>query len=147
MLVGETEAGAVGVLPLVDGRAFTLHALDFELAQGWDAAGGYGALIPDDDNVVDLSLYMLGRSGAGQEHGRVWILGCICGEVGCWPLEATVTADEATVTWSNFAQPHRPDRDYADFGPYVFTRSEYEAEVAAAAVAVLAAYGERLPGD
>jgi hypothetical protein len=31
------------------------------------------------------------------------LLGCDCGEVGCWPLEARIIADAETVIWTGFA--------------------------------------------
>jgi hypothetical protein len=41
--------------------------------------------------------------------------------------EAPVRVEDATVTWDGFRQPHRPKRDYAGFGPFVFDLSTYRA--------------------
>src|SRR5687767_544224 len=41
--------------------------------------------------------------------GRAAVLGCECGEPGCWPLRARITVAEYTVTWDDFVQPYRPD--------------------------------------
>lgn len=71
----------------------------------------------------------LHRNDTAPEH-RATILGCRCGEIGCWPLQATVTLAEGTVTWSDFFQPFRPESTlYQDFGPYIFDRIQYETEV------------------
>src|SRR5690606_38340498 len=40
-------------------------------------------------------------------RGAVALLGCECGEVGCWPLNAQVFHDGGLVTWRGFAQPFR----------------------------------------
>jgi hypothetical protein len=45
-----------------------------------------------------------------------------------------VSAD--VVTWTQFSQEHRPERDYEGFGPFVFGRAPYAAAVATAIEAV-----------
>lgn len=59
------------------------------------------------------------------------LLGCECGEWGCWPLLADVHAGPDEVVWSDFRQPHReaPDRQwtYDGLGPFRFGRPGYEA--------------------
>lgn len=60
-------------------------------------------------------------------HGVIDVLGCGCGEWGCWPLSAAITVHGETVTWSHFSQPHRPDRNYREFGPFTFAAAEYRA--------------------
>lgn len=89
--------------------------------------GGYGGLVPEHFRFGDLSLYFLG-SDASQwpKKGEASLLGCECGEVGCWPLNAGITVNGATVTWSRFQQPYRPDWDYSAFGPFEFDRQQYE---------------------
>ncbi|WP_049797412.1 hypothetical protein [Kribbella flavida] len=57
---------------------------------------------------------------------RSALLGCDCGELGCWSLECRVQTDEQYVTWLGFSQPHRPQRDYDGFGPFTFRRTQYE---------------------
>ena len=44
---------------------------------------------------------------------RVYVLGCQCGEVGCWPLLARISIGDASVTWDFFQQPHRKERGYS----------------------------------
>ncbi|MFC6592141.1 hypothetical protein ACFP81_09095 [Deinococcus lacus] len=62
--------------------------------------------------------------------GRATLLGCPCGILECWPLEADITITDEHVIWSNFLQPHRPDTwSYDGFGPFTFHRAQYEAEV------------------
>lgn len=58
---------------------------------------------------------------------KATLLGCACGELGCWPLEVTVTLTEQTAVWSDFFQPFRPQSTlYDGFGPFVFDREHYE---------------------
>ncbi|PZS29673.1 MAG: hypothetical protein DLM58_15100 [Pseudonocardiales bacterium] len=42
--------------------------------------------------------------------------------------KATALGD--TVTWTEFAQDHRPGWDYFGFGPFVFDRLQYERAIA-----------------
>ena len=70
------------------------------------------------------------------DRGRAWLLGCDCGEVGCWPLDARIEVTDDLVMWQDFQQPHRPERDYRSFGPFVFGRKEYDRAVADAVAAL-----------
>jgi hypothetical protein len=65
--------------------------------------------------------------GGGPGRFKTALLACGCGEAGCWDFLAAVTADRDTVRWSDFAQGHRPQWDYREFGPFEFDRVEYEA--------------------
>lgn len=61
---------------------------------------------------------------------KVCLVGCSCGVLDCWPLEAEVTVTETQVTWSGFQQPFRRESwSYEGFGPFTFKRTQYEAEV------------------
>lgn len=99
----------------------------FEREHGMnDPAGGYGPLVPGWFNYGPLDQHFLGNSStksAGKKGD--YVLACECGEVGCWPLICEIESADETVAWQNFYQPHRPDRDYADFGPFLFERTAY----------------------
>ena len=93
-----------------------------------DPAGGYGGLVPAFFSYGPLDRYLLGKS---EDHlfkkkGEYYLLGCQCGEVGCWPLSARITANESGVVWDHFTQEHRRERDYSGFGPFVFELTAYE---------------------
>ena len=124
------------VMPVVDGVPLDEMIASFEEDLDFDVIGGYGGLVVEYFNFGDLRDYFLGAN----EHryfsrlGKIAVLACgDCGEVGCWPLHAAVTADDESVTWSLFEQPHRAGRDYTWFGPFVFERDQYEAAVGALA--------------
>lgn len=122
---------AAALVPRVDGVDLTDAVRVFETSRGYDPAGGYGGLVPASFAFGDLGAYYLGR-GARQRPapGRLWLLGCSCGDLGCWPLEAEVVVTGGLVVWQDFGQPHRPARSYDGFGPFVFEREPYEAAVA-----------------
>lgn len=105
----------------IDGR--DLVDLAREVEAPWAAAdgqpeiaGGYSGLWPS--AWRDLP----GQDGTGGPA----VLACECGDVGCWPLHVRITVSEATVTWSEFAQPCRPQWRYDALGPFVFDRATYE---------------------
>ncbi|RKN31829.1 hypothetical protein [Micromonospora musae] len=110
----------------------------FEHAAGHDVPGTYAGIILDHFNFGDLGAYLTGRpDSAYSGKGLIALLGCDCGEVGCWPLEAQVITAEDSVMWRGFSQPYRPKRDYGDFGPFVFRRNQYERAVREAVAASL----------
>jgi hypothetical protein len=53
------------------------------------------------------------------DDGDTVLLGCVCGEWGCWPLTADISATEAHVAWTRFRQGHR-DWDLSALGPFTF---------------------------
>ncbi len=121
------------VEPFVDGVALSGLAATYEREHSYEPAGGYGGLVPDHFNFGDLSRYLIGdHQHQSPRRGHLWLLGCQCGEVGCWPLEATITATSEAVTWTAFRQPHRPERTYEGLGPFTFERGQYDAAIAEA---------------
>jgi hypothetical protein len=121
------------LMPEVNGVPLVDLVATFETGRGYRPTGGYAGLVLDHFDFGDLSRYFLGL-GDGQwpRPGRAWLLGCDCGEVGCWPLEVAIDVESARVGWSGFAQPHRPAWDYTGFGPFVFVRDQYDRAVSAA---------------
>ena len=119
------------VVPVVDNIELTARAHDFERAHDMEPPGSYGGLIPGWFKFGPATVhYFALESAFVDEDGRIPLLGCECGEWGCWPLLARVVADEKTVTWTDFRQPHRKERDYFGFGPFTFGRVEYERALA-----------------
>lgn len=117
----------------IDGRPLQELARSVELpyaqAEGSPSiAGGYEGLGPDQINRD--SAHFLGLPVATWfEDGDTVLLGCECGEWGCWPLTAFVTVSDAEVSWSRFRTGHR-DWDLSTLGPFRFHRAEYEASLA-----------------
>ncbi|EYR63380.1 hypothetical protein N866_01090 [Actinotalea ferrariae CF5-4] len=129
----DRDDGRTEVEPVVGGTPLRDLVAAFEREEGHEPAGGYAGLVLEHFDFGDLAAYLVGRDPRQWPRpGRLWLLACDCGEVGCWPLEASVTADADDVTWSDFRQPHRPERRYDGFGPFTFSRGEYAAAVAEA---------------
>jgi hypothetical protein len=124
------ENDATVITPCVDGVLLSSLAEQFEQSHGLtDPAGGYGGLIPEFFHYGMLDRYFLGQSETryfSSAPERIYVLGCQCGEVGCWPLTCLVITQDREITWLSFEQPHRPARDYFSFGPFVFDREQYE---------------------
>lgn len=124
---------ALRVVPFVDGVSLCDLVAAFETAKAYDdSAGRYGGIVPEYMRYGPLDDYFLARgiSVCRQDNGAQYMLGCTCGEVGCWPLMGRITALETAYRWDQFGNPYRDARDYSDFGPFLFERSVYEAEVA-----------------
>jgi hypothetical protein len=64
--------------------------------------------------------------------GKTQVLGCECGEPGCWPLVCRIEADSSRVRWSDFEQPFRSGArgssrwSYEALGPFEFDRKQYD---------------------
>jgi hypothetical protein len=129
--LGPFENGAATLItPHIDGVSLVDLVERFERGSSYiDPAGGYGGLVPALFNYGPLDVYFLGAAeGAyfARSPGRIFVLGCTCGEVGCWPLVCVVDDRGSVVVWSDFEQPHRPNRDYSGFGPFVFDKVQYK---------------------
>ena len=122
------DYGVLLTSPVVNGTPLARLIETFESDRGYDPAGGYGGLIGEGEYNGDPVAYYLGEQDSEDTSvGRVKLLACEdCGQASCWPLEAKVSADSQTVTWSEFSQPHRPTRDYEGFGPFIFERTQYD---------------------
>lgn len=121
----ENRPRILQVIPVVDGEEFTASVTAFEEAHGFDPSGGYSGIVPGHIRLGPLDRYLLGETEVFPSSGTIDLLGCSCGEWGCWPLLAAVAVTEEHVTWSSFSQPHRPERDYSEFGPFAFEADTY----------------------
>jgi hypothetical protein len=128
--VSKLDSGATIITPFIDGVALTQLAEQFEKTHEMtDPAGGYGGLIPENFRCGPLDQYFLGKTERAyitKKSGRIYVLGCECGEVGCWPLTCSVNIEDGQVVWSGFEQEFRPARDYSSFGPFVFDLQQYK---------------------
>lgn len=115
------------IVLIVNGIRLTTLIAEFEREHLYDdPAGGYAGLIPEYFNFGPLDRYFMGASADSLfAGGRYYLLSCECGEVGCWPLEARIISNEQQVSWEDFAQPFRPERDYSTFGPFRFDLDQY----------------------
>ena len=120
--------GVTEVVAVVDGQELTdlIHA--FEKAADMESRDvSYGGLIPANFRFGPVRRHFLAGEGALlNEERKVPLLGCECGEWGCWPLLASITVDDDAVVWSDFEQPYRRERDYSALGPFRFDRDAYE---------------------
>jgi hypothetical protein len=116
------------VTPHIDGKSLATLVEAFEQASGYiDPAGGYGGLIPAYFGYGPFQDYFTGNNLPEyfRDLDGIYLLACNCGEVGCWPLIASVRHPDETFVWERFSQPHRPNRDYSAFGPFEFSRPHY----------------------
>ena len=119
------------VVPVIEGVELTDRIDEFERERGMEVPGSYGGLIPEYFEFGSATDHYFATEKAFlSSDQKIPLLGCECGEWGCWPLLARVVVDVETVTWTDFEQPHRADRDYSAFGPFIFRRSSYESAVA-----------------
>lgn len=126
------ESGALEVVPVVDGILFTDRVHAFERSAQMEPREAYAGLFPESFRFESARLHYTASGGMFvRKLGCAPLLGCSCGEWGCWPLWANIAVSCAEVRWSDFEQPYRPDRDYSAFGPFVFARGEYDAALAA----------------
>lgn len=107
-----------------------VHEQQFADAEGHpNIAGGYEGMTPSDLLSGDDGLSSIESSRIVQ------VLQCDgCLEPGCWPLRCRVEMQPDRVIWSDFEQPYRDSGDqrwtYDGFGPFVFSRAEYDAALA-----------------
>jgi hypothetical protein len=131
--------GEYALVPYVDNVSLIHLVAGYEHAAGFDVAGKYAGLVLGRFSCGDLTAYLGGRPDSPHwaRLGVIALLGCTCGEVGCWPLYAQVIVDRQAVTWRGFHQPFRQHRDYGSFGPFAFRRTQYDSAVRQVAARVL----------
>jgi hypothetical protein len=124
---GPSELANLVIVPRIDGTSLIELITAYEDARRFDVVGGYGGLIPAYFDYGPLDRYFI--AGLPWSNGTampaLYLLGCSCGEVGCWPLGCTVEVRATAVIWRDFNQEHRPNRDYSGFGPFCFDRADY----------------------
>jgi len=114
------------IVPVLDGIQLTAMIEDFERSHGYEPLGGYAGLVPTAYKYGPLDLYFMGETNKeNYDKTGYYLLGCSCGEVGCWPLTARISRIDNQVVWDQFCQPHRPTRDYSSFGPFTFDLNQY----------------------
>lgn len=114
-------------MPTIDGVPLLELIDNYELRASMHPAGGaYSGLIPAFFRFGPLDQHFLGNSIPAMGP-KTPVLGCACGDWGCWPLMAEISVTDEVVSWDAFEQVHRPNRDYSRFGPFVFGRGQYEA--------------------
>jgi hypothetical protein len=92
-----------------------------------DLASRYVGLPPEE--IFLPSPRLLGEPTTYYDHdsveGKIAVLGCGCGDVGCWPFRVKITLREDVVIWDGFEQPHRRAWRYDEMRPFVFDRAQY----------------------
>ncbi len=135
--ISSATGSAARLVPVIDGVSLSERVATFEAARGYDdPTGGYGGIVPEYMNYGPIDDYFLARgiSACRQDDGAQYLLGCQCGEVGCWPLMGRITSQGDVYVWSGFFNPCRPQRDYSSFGPFLYERCAYTAAVADMAI-------------
>ncbi|MGI5289764.1 hypothetical protein ACQEVF_41385 [Nonomuraea polychroma] len=102
------DGGVLVIVPRIDGAPLTELIDRFEITAGMQPAGdAYGGLIPQFFRFGPMLDHFLGWS-TNAMGPKTPVLGCECGEWGCWPLMARITATVDLVIWDSFEQPHPP---------------------------------------
>jgi ribosomal protein S18 acetylase RimI-like enzyme len=115
--------GAQAIVPTIDGVLLTEIVQQFERGKKWKPLGGYGGIIPTAYKFGPIDVHYRGGPGAIRPTP---VLGCTCGEWGCWPILVTITTSADFVEWTQLHQPHRPDRDYSPMGAFRFSRAQFD---------------------
>ena len=119
----------LSIVPIMNGIRLTALIEEFERESQYEPAGGYAGIVPAHVNFDPLDQYFLATNPNSSFADRLWLLGCSCGEVGCWPLEARIAINEREIVWEHFKQPFRPERDYSPFGSFRFDHDQYQQSV------------------
>jgi hypothetical protein len=127
--LADERAEVLTITPVLNGTPLTELVSRFEREHGFDPAGGYGGLVPAWFAFGPLERYFMAESTDSHWESGLYLLGCQCGEVGCWPLAGRIVRTGNTMVWDMFRQPHRPDRDYSRFGPFAFEVEQYKTVV------------------
>src|SRR5579863_9305503 len=99
----EQGKNILSIIPVVNGGRLTELIEEYERGRKFEPLGGYAGLVPSNFKFGPLDLYFLAETGMTHlEIGGHYLLGCTCGEVGCWPLTARISVSKETVVWDRF---------------------------------------------
>jgi hypothetical protein len=105
----------------------TVAELPYAMAEGKrELAGSYGPMTRE--NFRDHTGLLGQPECSWFNDGDTVLMGCTCGEWGCWPLTVQIEIGPEAVTWHRLRTGHRT-WDLNTLGPFVFDRAEYEAAV------------------
>lgn len=99
------EGDVVAVTPFVDGTSLADLIEIYERSRGYqDPAGGDGGLVPAHFSFGPLDTYLTGKNKSDDwaSPNGIYLLGCACGEVACWPLIASVSNQDDRIIWDLF---------------------------------------------
>ncbi len=96
------SGNVLAVMPYVEGASLAALVEAYERAKGCHPAGGYAGLITTYFKRRPPIEYFTGKSESEYGRGIIHLLGCTCGEVGCWPLIASVNQKDDTIRWHGF---------------------------------------------
>jgi len=122
------------VAPHVEGTSLIELIEAFENKQGWGPAeNSYDGIRVDRGFRRIMRQHYLGELdySSDDKGPRTALLACQCMEIYCWPLLCAVDVDKSTVTWRQFEQPFRDERNYSAFGPFCFDCDGYHAAIGA----------------
>lgn len=54
-----------------------------------------------------------------------YVMGCICGYPGCWPLEVRIKETEDSIIWRHFTNEYLDEHRYDALGPFEFDKEQY----------------------
>jgi hypothetical protein len=132
-----TDNENTGVSIVINGRDLRdivrAVELPFATREGSPRIAGAYAGLPA-EVVFWPSRHLLGRPDPlySEDDSRVHVLGCECGEPGCWPLAVRIDIRDREVIWRDFYQPHRGPESKAGHWQYDtmpefrFERHSYE---------------------
>lgn len=132
--IKHSECGDV-VVPEIDGRSLLSILRDVEGPMSKEEgnptlAGAYEGLLRGEIGSA-LKHYLGNGRKRFRSERKTAILGCNCGEPGCWPFLVSIVVDNKFVHWSEFEQPHRRNWNYDGLQPLVLDRHQYETAVMA----------------
>src|SRR5215475_11472343 len=106
------EPEVLTIVPVLNGTSLIQLIGKFEREHGFEPAGGYAGIIPDQYRFGPLDTYFLKESSQDErlKNGH-FILGCNCGELGCWPLSVKISKRGESIVWDQFCQPYRSNWD------------------------------------
>jgi len=134
-LVDENHSDIPSIVPIINGTSLVELARVAETSAARPTgesglAGSYSGLPAFTDSRWPLHHYLGSPLMSWFKERDTVLLGCDCGEWGCWPLAARVDVQLTTIGWTHFRNGYR-HWDLSALGPFTFDRTQYETAVRA----------------
>ncbi len=125
--IRQRSGGAAMIVPCIDGASLIEMVKSFDRRRDYNRRLRLSGLVPEYFRYGSLDRYFRGLSPKvwTPVAGKICVLACECGEIGCLALTCTATENTDGLQWRDFEPSYPRGRDYSAFGSFTFDKDQF----------------------